>query len=41
MMLASQDLVAYLNDQLITLLIEPPAGSVRDRGGFFSESHRQ
>ena len=33
-MLACQDFVAGLNDQLVTLIVEPLAGMVRDGSGF-------
>ena len=33
-MLAGQNLVADLNDQLVALVVEPPAGMVGIGGGF-------
>ena len=36
-MLAGQDFVAGLHDQLVTLIVEPLAGMVRDGGGFLQD----
>ena len=36
-MLAGEDFVAGLNDQLVTLIVEPLAGMVRDGGGFLQD----
>src|SRR5580704_9345758 len=36
-MLACEDLVASLHDQLVTLIVEPLAGMVRDSGGFLQD----
>jgi hypothetical protein len=35
--LAGEDFVARLNDQLVTLIVEPLAGVVRGGGSFFQD----